>query len=110
MCLIGTRCGTLKAVKYFVWNDAKNEKLKAERGIGFEDVVFHIERGDVLDILDHPNQERYGGQRIFVVQRDAYVYLVPFAEDERLVFLKTIIPSRRATKQYLGKEPEDHEA
>lgn len=110
MCLIGTRCGTLKTVKYFVWNDAKNEKLKAERGIGFEDVVFHIERGDVLDILDHPNQERYGGQRIFVVQRDAYVYLVPFAEDERLVFLKTIIPSRRATKQYLGKEPEDHEA
>lgn len=110
MCLIGTRCGTLKAVKYFVWNDAKNEKLKAERGIGFEDVVFHIERGDALDILDHPNQERYGGQRIFVVQRDAYVYLVPFAEDERLVFLKTIIPSRRATKQYLGKEPEDHEA
>jgi len=97
-------------VKYFAWDEAKNEKLKAERGIGFEDVVFHIERGDVLDILEHPNQQRYGGQRIFVVRRDDYVYLVPFVEDEKVIFLKTVIPSRKATKQYLGEEPEDHEA
>jgi uncharacterized DUF497 family protein len=97
-------------VKYFAWDEAKNEKLKAERGIGFEEIVFHIERGDVLDILEHPNQARYAGQRIFVIQRDGYVYLVPFVEDERLVFLKTIIPSRKATRRYLGKEPEDHEA
>ena len=97
-------------VKYFVWDEAKNEKLKAERGIGFEEIVFHIERGEVLDILEHPNRERYRGQRILVVRRDDYVYLVPFVEDERLVFLKTIIPSRKATKQYLGKEPENHEA
>ena len=53
---------------------------------------------------------RYGGQRIFVVQRDDYVYLVPFVEDDRLIALKTIIPSRKATKQYLEKEPDDHEA
>jgi uncharacterized DUF497 family protein len=97
-------------VKYFAWDEAKNEKLKAERGIGFEDIVFHIERGDVLDILKHPNQNRHGGQRIFVVQRDDYVYLVPFVEDERLIFLKTIIPSRKATKEHLGQEPEDYEA
>ena len=97
-------------MKYFAWDDAKNEKLKAERGIGFEDIVFHIARGDALDILEYPNQERYGGQRIFVVQREDYVFLVPFVEDERLIFLKTIIPSRKATKQYLGEEPEDHEA
>jgi uncharacterized DUF497 family protein len=97
-------------VKYFVWDEAKNEKLKAERGIGFDEIVFHIGRGDVLDILEHPNRERYRDQRILVVQRDDYVYLVPFVEDEKLVFLKTIIPSRKATKQYLGKEPEDHEA
>ena len=88
----------------------RRTKLKAERGVGFEDIVFHIERGDLLDVLEHPNQERYGGQRIFVVQRDDYVYLVPFVEDEKLVFRKTIIPSRKATKQYLGEEPEDHEA
>jgi hypothetical protein len=76
---------------------------------GFEDVVFHIERGDLLDILEHPNPDRYGGQRIFVVQRDDYVYLVPFVEDEHTVFLKTIIPSRKATKQYLGEESDDED-
>ena len=91
---------------YFDWDDAKNAKLRTERGIGFgfEEIVFHIERGDLLDILEHPNPERYGGQRIFVVRRENYVYLVPFVEDEDTVFLKTIIPSRKATKQYLGEE------
>jgi hypothetical protein len=115
VCLSSTRCATLIAVKYFAWDDAKNAKLKADRGIGFEDVVFHIERGDLLDlldlldILDHPNRDRYAGQRIFVVQREEYVYLVPFVEDEHSVFLKTIIPSRKATKQYLGEEPDDED-
>jgi uncharacterized DUF497 family protein len=94
-------------VKYFAWDDDKNAKLRKERGIGFEDVVFHIERGDLLDILEHPNAGRYPGQRIFVVRRDEYVYLVPFVEDEHTVFLKTIIPSRRATKQYLGEGSDD---
>ena len=75
MCLEGTRYVTLVAVKFFAWDDDKNAKLKAARGIGFEDVVFHIERGDLLDTLTHPNPERYGGQRIFVVQREDYVYL-----------------------------------
>jgi uncharacterized DUF497 family protein len=92
------------AVKYFDWDDAKNAKLRADRGIGFEDIVFHIERDDLLDILEHPNPEGYAGQRIFVVQREDYVYLVPFVEDEHTVFLKTIIPSRRATMQHLGEE------
>jgi hypothetical protein len=95
-------------VKYFAWDDAKNAKLKAERGIGFEEIVFHIERGDLLDILERPNRERYGGQHIFVVRREDYVYLVPFLEDEHTVFLQTIIPSRKATKEYLGEES-DHE-
>src|SRR6202035_5833734 len=103
VCLMGTRCDTLMAVKYFAWDDAKNAKLKADRGIGFEEIVFHIEHGDLLDILEHPNPDRYAGQRIFVVQREDYVYLVPFVEDEHSVFLKTIIPSRKATKQYLGE-------
>jgi uncharacterized DUF497 family protein len=97
-------------MKYFAWDEAKNDKLKADRGIGFEDVVFHIERGDLLDILDHPNPDRYAGQRLFVVRRDDYMYLVPFVEDDRFVFLKTIIPSRKATKEYLGQEPDDDEA
>ena len=96
-------------MKYFAWDDAKNAKLRKERGIGFEDVVFHIERDDLLDILEHPNPSRYAGQRTFVVRREDYAYLVPFVEDENTVFLKTIIPSRKATKQYLGEES-DNEA
>ena len=63
----------------------------------------------MLDILEHTNPDRYAGQRIFVVRRDDYVYLVPFVEDEHTVFLKTIIPSRKATKRYLEREPDDHE-
>ena len=91
-------------MKFFAWDEAKNAKLRADRGIGFEDIAFHIERGDLLDILEHPNPGRYAGQRILVVRRDDYVYLVPCVEDERTVFLKTIIPSRKATRQYLGEE------
>ena len=94
-------------MKYFDWDDAKNVRLRTARGIGFEDIVFHIERGDLLDILEHPNPDRYAGQRIFVVRREGYVYLVPFVEDEQTVFLKTIIPSRKATRQYLGEESDD---
>ena len=94
-------------MKYFAWDDAKNAKLRKERGIGFEEIVFHIERGDLLEILDHPNPARYGGQRIFVLRREDYVYLVPFVEDEDTVFLKTIIPSRKETKEYLGEESDD---
>jgi len=97
-------------LKYFTWDETKNEKLKAERRVGFDEIVFLIAKGDLLDVLEHPNQQRYRGQRIFVVRRDDYVYLVPFVEDERVVFLKTIIPSRKATAQYVGKETEDDEA
>jgi len=90
-------------VKRFNWNSEKNEQLRIDRGISFDEILFHIENGDVLDILQHPNQEKYGGQRIFVVEVNEYVHLVPFVEDEIEVFLKTIIPSRKATKKYLGK-------
>jgi hypothetical protein len=96
-------------VKHFAWDEVKNERLKLERGIGFEEIVFHLGRGDLLDILEHPNQERYHNQRIFVVRRDEYVFLVPFVEDVSVVFLKTIIPSRKATKQYLGGKTEGND-
>ena len=75
--------------------------LKAEREISFEDIVLFIEMGFLLDVLEHPNQEKYNGQKIFVVQIDEYAYLVPFIEDDNEIFLKTIIPSRKATKKYL---------
>ena len=89
-------------MKYFSWSPEKNTALTEERGISFEEVVFHIERGDVLDLLEHPNRERYPNQRVFVVDVEGYAYLVPFVEDESEVFLKTIIPSRKATRDYLG--------
>ncbi len=88
-------------MKYFSWSVEKNEQLRRDRGIAFEEIVFHIERGDVLDILEHPNQERYSGQRLFVVEVESYAYIVPFMESDSEVFLKTIIPSRKATKKYL---------
>jgi hypothetical protein len=88
-------------MKIFSWNTEKNDVLKAERQICFEDIVLCIELGFLLDILEHPNQEKYKGQKIFVVQVDDYAYLVPFVENEVEVFLKTIIPSRKATKKYL---------
>ena len=91
-------------MKYFSWNGEKNEQLKRERGVSFEETVFHIERGDLLDILEHPNQERYPGQKIFVVNIDGYAFLVPFVESETEVFLKTVIPSRKATDTYLRQE------
>jgi len=88
-------------MKTFSWNIEKNKMLRAERQICFEDIVLCIELGFLLDILEHPNQERYKGQKIFVVQVDDYAYLVPFVENDIEVFLKTIIPSRKATKKYL---------
>ena len=88
-------------MRYFSWSEEKNELLKAERQVSFEDVVFYIEMGFLLDILEHPNQEKYKGQKIFVVQMEEYVYLVPFIESDSEIFLKTIIPSRKATKKYL---------
>lgn len=91
-------------MKYFTWDADKNEKLRAGRGISFEEIVFHVDHGDVLDILEHPNQEKYEGQRVLVVKVEDYVYLVPFVEMENEVVLKTIIPSRKATKRYLRRE------
>lgn len=90
-------------MKRFNWNTEKNEQLRVERGISFEEILFHIQNGDILDILEHPNQNKYGGQRILVVAVAEYAHLVPFVEDDKEVILKTIIPSRKATKKYMGK-------
>lgn len=87
---------------FYRWSHEKNLKLKAERGISFDQVAMHIERGDVLDVIQHKNQKRYPNQKILVVEIDNYAYLVPFIEDDKGKFLKTIIPSRKATRYYLG--------
>jgi hypothetical protein len=91
-------------MKHYTWNVEKNRRLKDERNVSFEEVVFYIGRGCLLDIVEYPNQERYAGQRILIVNVRDYAYLVPFVETDREVFLKTIIPSRRATRRYLRGE------
>ena len=90
----------------FTWDTEKNEKLKSERSISFEKAVFHIENGCLLDIIKHPNQKNYAGQKIFIVNIDNYAHLVPFIEKENWIILKTIIPSRKMTKKYLKKGEE----
>lgn len=86
------------------WNSTKNQQLIAERGISFEDVVFCIQQGRLLDDVEHPNSDKYPGQRLFVVNIDGYVHLVPYVESRKEIFLKTVIPSRKATKLYLGED------
>ena len=89
-------------MKRFDWDEKKSNLLKQCRGVSFEEVVFHIENGDLLARLDHSNP-KYALQQIFVVRMNDYVYAVPFVEDEEKYFLKTIIPSRKLTRNYLKK-------
>ena len=89
-------------MKPFSWSTSKNERLKMERQISFDEIVAAIEEGGVLDILAHANVTRYPNQRLLVVLFAGYVYLVPFVEEAEYYFLKTVIPSRKATRDYLG--------
>jgi len=90
-------------MKRYNWNQEKNKILKAERNISFEEIIFHIKKGDELDVYPHPNQLRYPNQKISVVAVNEYAYLVPYVESENEIFLKTIMPSRKATKKYIGE-------
>lgn len=89
-------------MRYYVWDEEKNHKLKTERGISFEEVVFCIEGGCVLDVIGHSSR-KYSNQKIYVIQIGGYVYMVPFVKEESVTVLKTIIPSRKLTKKYLKK-------
>jgi len=90
-------------MKNFDWDREKNEILKDTRDISFEESVFHIENDGELDVYPHPNQERYPNQLVSVVVVNDYAYLAPYVESKDSIFLKTIIPSRKATKRYIGK-------
>ena len=83
------------------WNNEKNEILKQKRGVTFEQVIMHIENGDVLDIIGLPNKTKYPAQRVLVVNINQYAYAVPFVQQGLERFLKTIVPSRKLTKLYL---------
>ena len=89
-------------MKPFRWSPEKNEALMHARGVSFESIVVSVESGGLLDILAHPNQAKYPRQRVLVVACNNYAYLVPFVEEEDYFFLKTVIPSRKATRDYLN--------
>ncbi len=89
-------------MKYYDWNDDKNDLLRKSRGVSFERVVLAIVSGDLVDRVRHPNTEKYPNQRIFLVKIEEYIYSVPYVEDDEKIFLKTVIPNRKATKKYLG--------
>ena len=93
-------------MKIFNWDEEKNNKLKKERNISFEDIVSAINNGSKIESYDHPNQDKYPGQKIYAINFKKYVYLVPYYENNNEIFLKTIIPSRKATKKYLGDKNE----
>lgn len=87
----------------YEYNAEKNIKLKKERGISFEEVIFYINNGGLLDVISHPNQDKYAHQRFYVIDVEGYIYLVPFIEENNRIFLKTIFPSRKQTKKYLER-------
>ncbi len=93
----------MSPAKIYNWNAGKNQRLIEECGISFEKIVFEISVGNELAVVMHPNQNKYPGEMISVVEVDDYVYLVPFVETESEIFLKTIIPSRKATRQFRSK-------
>ena len=91
-------------MKVFRWDNEKNEWLKKNRRVSFEQVVILMEREDVLEVIEHPNQDKYPGQKIATVKIGNYAYLVPYVQEGEDIFLKTIIPSRKATKRYVRSQ------
>ncbi len=89
-------------MKEFRWSEEKNALLKQDRGIGFEEVVTALYEKKILHIANHPNQEKYPGQKILIVEIDGYAFIVPYVVEKHGVFLKTIIPSRKATKKHIS--------
>ena len=90
-------------MRTFRWNAGKNTQLRRERGVSFEEVVVAIEEGHLLDVLEHRNPARYPRQKLRVVALRDYAYLVPLLEKPTGYFLKTIIPSRKATRDYFKR-------
>lgn len=94
-------------MKPFRWSPEKNDVLKEQRGVSFESMVVAIEAGGLRDILAHPDEQKYPRQRVLVVAHDSYACLVPFVEEDDYFFLKTVIPSRKATRDYLNQGDDD---
>ncbi len=88
---------------YYDWDEEKNNILKSKRDISFEQIIIEINSGNLLDVLENPNQDKFSHQFMYVVKSGEYVYCVPFVQDEEKIFLKTIYPSRKFKKLYEQK-------
>lgn len=97
-------------MKEIQWSEEKNAWLKQNRGIGFEDIATAIIQNGILATINHPNRRKYPNQKIFLVERGCYAYLVPFVEDKQKIFLKTIFPSRKATRDYIIRKNNPYES
>ncbi|MCX6145999.1 MAG: DUF4258 domain-containing protein [Candidatus Kapabacteria bacterium] len=93
-------------MKIFEWDESKNNILKKERNISFEEIVLAINNGGLIETIDHPNKFKYPQQMLFLVRIKNYIYTVPFVLNGDTIFLKTIYPDRKATKKYLGDNNE----
>jgi len=93
----------MKKMRSFFFDEIKNAKLKAERGISFQQIILELEADREINVVKHPNSDKYPNQQVFIVEINGYVYAVPFVEDDNHYFLKTIFPSRKLTKKYLSK-------
>lgn len=85
------------------WSAAKNDELRLRYGFGFERVLVALSEGALLDEREHPNEAKYAHQRQMVVEMEAYAWVVPFVFDGNRIFFKTMFPSRKATRDYLGE-------
>lgn len=101
---IGTHSATIVSMKPFRWPLDKNDLLKAVRGVSFEEITVAVEAGALIEIVPHPNPRKYPRQKVMVVEVAGYAYLVPFVEEDDHFFLKTIVPSRKGTRDFLAKE------
>jgi hypothetical protein len=91
-------------MKPFDWNEEKNNWLKRHRNVSFEQVVLAVDNEKLLDVIRHTNQAKYKGQKVYVIELEGYAYMVPYVEDDDVIFLKTIFPSRKFTRIYLRKD------
>jgi len=89
-------------MKFHEWSKEKNDNLKKERGIGFEEIVLKLIKGEILDVISNPSRN-FPNQKIFVIEINNYIYYVPYVEDKEKIFLKTIIPSRKLVKKYQNR-------
>ena len=88
-------------MKYLNWNAEKNDALKRERNLSFEEIAYTIESGKILSVEDNPS---HPGQKLYIIQIDRYAVVVPFVETENEIFLKTAFPSRKYSKRFGLKE------